>query len=134
MPPEKKDGGIIDRLRRVALRQPDTEEGIACAGTPAERRTIKTRNKAFLFLGAADAMLKLRDSIPEAAGFSACRVGAGGWTKLTFGADDPVPLDMLERWVKESYRLLVPKKTLRAAKAKGGKSKEAATPATRKKK
>jgi hypothetical protein len=48
----------IQSLRQIALRLPGTEEGVACAGTSLEKRTIKVRGKAFLFLGAGDAMLK----------------------------------------------------------------------------
>jgi hypothetical protein len=53
-------------LRSLALSCPKTKEGIACAGTALEKRTIKVRGKAFLFLGGKDATLKLADSLPQA--------------------------------------------------------------------
>jgi hypothetical protein len=91
------------------LSLPDTEAGIACKGTAAERATIKVNGKAFLFLGSADAMLKLQDSVRESEQFAAqlpahCKPGKGGWTSLKFG-DAAVPLDVLKRWVSESYQL-----------------------------
>lgn len=97
-------------LREIALALPDVEEGIACAGTALERRTIKTRNKAFLFFGAGDAMLKLQASLPEAKKLAAkqpgrYKAGASGWVKLTFSAEEPPALDIAKRWIAESYAL-----------------------------
>ena len=101
-------------LRELALRYPEAEEGIACAGTAIEKRTIKVRNKAFLFLGMDDAMLKLGDSLAEAAKLAAkepelCKTGAKGWVTVKIDADASPPLDVLARWIDESYRLLAPK-------------------------
>ena len=103
----------MNALRDFALRYPEAEEGIACAGTAAEKRTVKARNKAFLFLGLTEAMLKLDDSLPEATALAAkhptgCKVGAHGWVTVKLG-DDAVPLEVLEKWIDESYRLLAPK-------------------------
>ena len=101
-------------LRRAAMRCPDAEEGVACAGTALEKRTVKVRNKAFLFLGAADAMVKLADSLAAAAELADAepgrfKVGAHGWVTITFGDADSLPMDLLVEWVGESYRLLAPK-------------------------
>ncbi len=98
-------------LRKVALRFPGTEEGVACEGTPIESRTVKARNKAFLFIRVDHARLKLRESLPAATRLAAkepehFQVGAGGWVKATFSNDWAVPLDILERWIGESYRLV----------------------------
>ena len=40
-----------DDLHSIAAKLPDVEEGVACAGTSLEKRTMKVRGKAFLFLG-----------------------------------------------------------------------------------
>jgi len=98
-------------LRKVALAHPHTEEGVACEGTPVERRTVKAKKKAFVFLGMGDAMVKLRESLPEANALArknpaAYRVGANGWVKATFGPEGP-PLDLLAKWIAESYRLAI---------------------------
>jgi hypothetical protein len=101
----------MQALRKVALRYPGTEEGVACEGTPIESRTVKARNKAFLFLTVGHARLKLRESLPEATKLSRKRpdqlqVGSGGWVKASLGADGSTPVDVLERWIGESYRLM----------------------------
>lgn len=96
-------------LRKIALRLPDTEEGVACEGTALERRTIRARGKAFLFLGASDAMMKLRESLDEAAGLAAkepgrYRVGSSGW--VTVKLDGAAPAVRLEAWVAESRAIV----------------------------
>jgi hypothetical protein len=102
----------MPRLRKLALRHPDVEEGVACAGTALEKRTVKARKKAFVFLGVGDIMLKLRESLPEATRCTAreparYKVGANGWVKATFTDDEPPVFDLLEKWIAESYRLVV---------------------------
>ncbi len=42
----------VEALRKLALALPEVEEGVSCAGTALERRTVKVRDKAFVFLGA----------------------------------------------------------------------------------
>lgn len=98
-------------LREYALHLRECEEGIACEGTPLEKRTIKVRNKAFLFLGPRDTMLKLRESLPEAEALAAAepdryRVGVHGWVTVV---NSTTPHEQLERWVYESWRLMAPK-------------------------
>jgi YjbR len=97
-------------LRRFALQLPETDEGIACEGTALESVTVKRKNKAFLFLRATEARLKLASSLPEAAALSSQEptrytVGAHGWVLATFDSG-AVPLDVLKRWIEESYSLL----------------------------
>ena len=101
-------------LRDLALKYPGAEEGIACAGTAIEKRTIKVRGKAFLFLGAGDAMLKLSGSLAEATRLAATepslfKVGASGWVTAKLNEDEPQRLEVFARWIDESYRLLAPK-------------------------
>jgi len=101
----------MQALRKVALRYPGTEEGVACEGTPIESRIVKARNKAFLFLTVGHARLKLRESLPEATKLARkmpdqLQVGSGGWVKASLGADESTPVDVLERWIGESYRLM----------------------------
>src|SRR5262245_57796729 len=84
-------------LRRLALSYPEAEEGVACEGTAIEKRTVKAGGKAFLFLGVADAMFKLKESLPEAAELASreperCKAGASGWVTVKFGDDQAVPL------------------------------------------
>jgi hypothetical protein len=116
--------GPMQALRKAALRYPGTEEGVACEGTPIESRTVKARNKAFLFLTFGHARLKLRESLPEAIKLAQKKpaqfqVGSGGWVKATFSADGSTPIDVLERWIGESYRLMAG-----PAVAAGGRTKK----------
>ena len=116
-------------LRKVAMRYPGTEEGVACEGTPIESRTVKARGKAFLFLRVDHARFKLRESLPEANKLASrqpgrLQVGSGGWVKANLGNDGSTPLDLLERWIGESYRLMAGPT---AASAKGTPKKTTAT-------
>jgi hypothetical protein len=104
-----------DTLQQLAMRFPNAEEGIACAGTSLESRTVKVANKAFLFLGKKEVRLKLGDSLGEATKLAAkepsrYEVGLHGWVKLTISDDTPPSLELLARWIAESYRLLALKK------------------------
>jgi hypothetical protein len=114
----------MEALRKFALRYPEAEEGIACEGTEVESRTVKVRNKAFVFLGKTDVRLKLRDSLSEAAELAAkepdCyNVGAPGWVKATFRPGQSPPAGLLERWIDESYRLLAPKQLVASLPSTG---------------
>jgi len=99
-------------LRAVALRYPETSEGTSCVN-----RAFKVRKKNFLFVGEKGAnirvMLKLGPSLDDARARSGDddRIGVGktGWVTLNFAAASPLPPDLLEQWVDESFRLLAPK-------------------------
>src|SRR5688572_27526049 len=101
-------------LRRAALRHPEVHEGVSCEGTSLEKRTVKAGSKAFVFLGVADVMVKLKDSLPEAIRLAKkdparYRTGAHGWVtaRLTPDDDQSPPLALLERWIDESYQLAI---------------------------
>lgn len=99
-----------ESLRKVALRLDAVTEGVACEGTALERRTVKAGTKAFVFIGASEAMLKLDASLAEATAFAAkapdhCRVGAGGWVKISVGQKESPSQDVVARWIGESYAL-----------------------------
>ena len=101
---------LQQKLLAAALALPGTEAGIACAGTSLEKRTIKVSKKAFLFLSAKDAMLKLSDSLAAAKQLAEAeperyKVGAHGWITITFGDGKALVNAQLVSWVKESYGL-----------------------------
>lgn len=101
----------VEAIRQLALRHDGVTEGIACKGTVMERHTLKTGDKAFVFVGATDAMVKLDASLAEAKRLAKSApgrytVGKTAWVKLTFSADEPPALDVLERWIAESYGLV----------------------------
>ncbi len=114
-------------MRAVAMKLPDVDEGVACEGTPIEKRTVKVKGKAFLFLGTGDAMLKLEGSLAAASKLAEkmparYRVGKGGWVKIVFGDDDGPLSAVVTKWIAESHSLMsaaAPKKKAKAkAKAK----------------
>jgi hypothetical protein len=104
----------LHALRKLALGYPEAEEGIACKGTKLECIAFQARKKTFLFLGDAELKVKLGASLPEASRLAAkepARFQAGpmGWVTVKFSAERPPPLDVLTRWIDESYRLVAPK-------------------------
>jgi predicted DNA-binding protein (MmcQ/YjbR family) len=112
-------------LRKLALKYPEAEEGIACKGTAIECTTFKARGKAFLFLARTNLRLKLGESLAEATALAAkepgrYEVGAHGWIKVTLG-DDRLPMELLTRWIDESYRLLAPKQFVAMLAERGGR-------------
>ena len=90
-------------LATIARRLPEVSEGLACAGTALESHTFQVGGKAFLFLSAKVARLKLGNSAAEAKECG-CEVGANGWVKLAL--DTLPPAAVLKRWVAESHGLL----------------------------
>ena len=96
-------------LRSVALGHPGAEEGIACQGTALESSAFRARKKTFLFMGKSDARLKLAASQPEAQKLAKTdpdhyRIGALGWVTVKYSQDAPLPVELLTRWIDESYR------------------------------
>jgi len=122
--------GPVETLSALARRHAGVTEGIACAGTPLERRTMKVGARAFLFVGASDAMVKLAASIPEArrlarAAPARYRVGTGGWVKVAFSTDEPPAREVFARWIAESYALMkAPAKKTPAVKKPARKPKK----------
>jgi hypothetical protein len=125
---------IMQALLQCALGLPETEKGIACAGTVIESHTVKTKKKAFLFVRSSEARLKLAASLKEASKLAAQQperysVGAGGWVLIKFEGATNYPLDVLKRWVKESHSLYAngkapparPKAPVRKLKKKSNK-------------
>jgi len=109
----KTESKPMQVLRKIALRYPEVEEGTSC-----NKAAFKARNKAFLFVGmdetSYNVMLKLRESLPEAAKLAAKEpnhYGVGGmdWVKATFSHNESPPAGLMEKWIDESYRLLAHK-------------------------
>lgn len=135
-------GGAADltnALRAFASGLPETTEGVACAGTSLESRTVEVRKKAFLFLRPTEARLKLRESLPEAMHLAATapdrwRVGSLGWVAVTLPGATEADRAVLMRWVEESRRLTAPQDLLESTAPRGtppARSAGARTPAKR---
>ena len=104
-------GKSMESLKTFVLGLPDVQKGVACEGTAVERVTFKAGKKAFLFLGMGDAMVKLKKSLPDASKRAKkepgrYKAGAGGWVKVMWTPESSPDLDVLKKWVEESYRLM----------------------------
>src|SRR5262249_15601361 len=98
-------GQCVEALAEIAFDYPGVQEGVACKGTAAESRTAQVKKKNFLFLNTKEIRFKLADSLAEAEKLG-IGVGAGGWCVIKNGIH-PIPdLEVLRRWVHESYRLV----------------------------
>lgn len=95
-----------------AAKLPGVTEGIACAGTALESRTLTIEGKAFAFFGPSVMRVKLARSLPAAEKLARTRPGscvpsASGWTKCTLGPG-MLPVTTLAKWITESYRMFAP--------------------------
>jgi predicted DNA-binding protein (MmcQ/YjbR family) len=101
-------------LREFALGYPETAEDF-----PWGHRVIKVKGKIFLMLSmggtelefsvklphSADAVLMIPFAAPTGYG-----LGKSGWVSCKLGAKEKAPLDLIKRWIDESYRAVAPKK------------------------
>jgi predicted DNA-binding protein (MmcQ/YjbR family) len=126
---------MTETLLKFALKYPETERGIACEGTTAEKTTVKVGKKAFMFLRPKDLMIKLNTSIAEANSLAlkekgALKVGSNGWVTVMLDNKKLLPPSLLEKWIDESYRLIVlgdKSKTKEKAKEKDKSTKSKTT-------
>lgn len=104
----------VTAIRKLALKFPETEEGSSC-----NKLSYKAGKKAFLYLGGNEEsyslMLKLVDSYAEAEKLAkkhpeVYRPGKAGWVSIEYATTQAPPKGLLERWLEESFRALVPKK------------------------
>ena len=102
-----------EEIREKAAAFPEVAKGTSC-----NQSSFKTRKKSFLFIGPGPkgkgfkAMFKLKESMPEAetlAGQKPDRfeVGSTGWVTARFTTEDPLPKEIWEKWLVESYELSI---------------------------
>jgi predicted DNA-binding protein (MmcQ/YjbR family) len=101
-------------LREFGLGLPETFEDF-----PWEHLALKVRGKVFAFLDASGDALSMTVKLPvsrdfalvfdfaEPAGYG---LGRSGWISCRFAAGEAADLDLLKRWITESYRAVAPKK------------------------
>ena len=101
---------ILARARRY----PDVQEGSSCTQT-----SFKSGKTAFLYVGMQGgrhkAMFKLDVSMPEAHELAESepdrfQVGSTAWVTARFTPEDPLPKNLWQRWLDESYQRSLPKK------------------------
>src|SRR5262249_30619592 len=88
----------------------------------------KVKKKVFVFLGIADGALGISVKLPESASIALSLpfvsptgygLGKSGWVTARFGPKDRVPMDVLKRWIEESYRAVAPRGLASANPAAG---------------
>jgi predicted DNA-binding protein (MmcQ/YjbR family) len=86
---------------------------------PWGETVTKVKAKIFLFLGKPDDGLSLSVKLPESGTFAlgldwteptGYGLGKAGWVSARFGAKQKPPVDVLCKWIDESYRAVAPVK------------------------
>ena len=101
-------------LRELALSYPGAHEDF-----PWGERVVKVKSKVFVFLGHDGPDLSLSIKLPES-GLLALSLpfvsptgyglGKSGWVTARFGPGEKAPVEVLGKWIDESYRAVAPKK------------------------
>ena len=101
-------------LRAHGLGFPEASEDF-----PWGHTALKVRGKTFVWLDQSEGTLSLTVKLPvsrdfalvfdfaEPAGYG---LGRSGWISCRFGRGEAPDLDLLQRWIAESYRAVAPKK------------------------
>jgi len=100
-------------LRAHGLGFPEAEEDF-----PWGHTALKVRGKTFGWLGDEDGFsmtvkLPVSRDFAEVFDFASPAgygLGRSGWISCRFGAGETADLDLLKRWLAESYRAVAPKK------------------------
>lgn len=101
-------------LRSYGLSLPEAAEE-----TPWGHSALKVRKKTFVFLNKDDAGISLSMKLPVSRDFALIfdfaeptgyGLGRSGWVTARFSPGDDVDVELLERWIAESYRAIAPKK------------------------
>jgi predicted DNA-binding protein (MmcQ/YjbR family) len=109
-----KAGPALAALREHALTYPETRED-----HPWGELVVKVREKVFVFLGRPEEGLSLSVKLPTSAPFAFdlpyCEptgygLGKAGWVTARFRPHEAVPVEMLRRWIDESYRAVAPRR------------------------
>jgi predicted DNA-binding protein (MmcQ/YjbR family) len=106
--------GDFETLRRHGLAFPEAEEDF-----PWGHTALKVRGRTFAWLDKTDGALSLTVKLPVSRDFALVfdfaapagyGLGRAGWISCRFGADEASDLELLERWLAESYRAVAPKR------------------------
>ena len=104
-------------MRQYGLSLPEAWEDY-----PWGERVLKVRKKVFAFLGSQqhlDRELSISVKLPESgqvvlempfAKPTGYGLGKSGWVSMSCTAEQPFPLELLQEWLRESYRSVAPKK------------------------
>ena len=104
----------FERLRAHGLALPEAVEE-----HPWGHSALKVRSKTFVFLNLDPDRLSLSTKLPVSRDFALMLdfteptgygLGRSGWVSSAFGPGDEIDLELLERWILESYRAIAPKR------------------------
>lgn len=105
---------VFEALRAHGLSLPEAVEE-----HPWGHSALKVRRKTFVFLALEADRLSLSTKLPVSRDFALMLdftaptgygLGRAGWVTSAFAAGDAIDLELLDRWVVESYRAVAPKK------------------------
>jgi predicted DNA-binding protein (MmcQ/YjbR family) len=104
----------FEALRAHGLGFPEAVEDF-----PWGHTALKVRGKTFVWLDESDGALSLTVKLPVSRDFAELLdfaapagygLGKSGWISCRFRPDDEIDLDLMRRWLAESYRAVAPKK------------------------
>ena len=104
----------VAALRACGLAFPEVEED-----HPWGHTALKVRGKTFVWLDETEGAFSLTIKLPASRDFAEMfdfaapagyGLGRSGWISCRFGPDESPDLDLLKRWIAESYRAVAPKK------------------------
>jgi predicted DNA-binding protein (MmcQ/YjbR family) len=108
-----KSASPIQALSKYAASFPEAYED-----HPWGETVYKVKGKVFVFLGKGDGF-GMSAKLPQSAMLAldlpfatptAYGLGKSGWVTAQFGPKERPPLEILRRWIEESYRAVAPKK------------------------
>jgi len=120
----KRPDPLAESLRAFALAFPEAREDF-----PWGDRVVKVKDKVFVFLG-RDEDVGVTVKLPSSGLFALSLpfvsptgygLGKSGWVTARLTAKDKVPLELLQKWIEESYRAVAPKSLVAALDAGPGK-------------
>ena len=106
--------GWFETLRAHGLSLPAAVEEF-----PWGHSALKVKNKTFVFLNAEEDGFSLSVKLPVSRDFALIfdfaeptgyGLGRSGWITARFAAGDDPDLELLARWIDESYRAIAPRK------------------------
>ena len=104
----------FEELRAFGLTLPESVEE-----HPWGHSALKVRNKTFVFLNLEEGRFSLSAKLPVSRDFALMLdftqatgygLGRSGWVTSAFAAGEAIDLDLLKRWIAESYRAIAPKR------------------------
>lgn len=106
-------------LRQIALAYPDAAEDF-----PWGESAFKVRGKVFVFMRGGEDVLSLSFKLPASRDFALVfdwteptgyGLGRSGWITCKLTADSDADVELIERWIGESYRAVAPKRLAKLA-------------------